>query len=310
MKKLIIALLGGLFVGFVLTGCTERIEMQVNNKLSQEEIEQEIIQYIKDKHNNTVTIELLEKNTLSVPTAWFDGPFLYKSVDGAHSYYFEVTPAQYPDLHIGVNYTDSYISTENGKTVETEAAIDTLYDEVVAKYKLYLDFKGIVEKYDAGAYTMQVGQSNNFIAAVSIKDFNRICDLHNELYLFQKTERDVQYLEISLYLLRDSSIDFSKLRNMEFKGSSLDYEYNTIKGLELGETERFASEENNTISEFREFVAEWANLESTWNIPLETYEETEIYYMNRKYEDYKHIIILDSLEPNKHDVTMEAWGIY
>lgn len=312
MIKKMVAFLGCLILGFLLMGCNGQ-EMKVNNKQSQEDIEQEIIQYIKDNYNDTVTIELIDKETLSVPTAWVDGPMLYENVDGAHSYEFEVTPSQYPDLHIRVNYNDSYILTEDGENEVIDSAINTVYDEVVAQYDLYLEFKDIVEKYDADAYTMQIGQSNNFIAAVSIEDFNKICDLHNELYSFQNNKRDMQYIEISLYLLPDSSIDFSKIKDKEIVENSIGSEYDTINGLELGDTERFASEVYSTVLESEEFVTEWANVESTWSIPSETYETSEgseIYYMNRKYEDYKYIIILDSLEPNQYEVVMEAWGIY
>ena len=47
MIKKMVAFLGCLILGFLLMGCNGQ-EMKVNNKQSQEDIEQEIIQYIKD----------------------------------------------------------------------------------------------------------------------------------------------------------------------------------------------------------------------------------------------------------------------
>ena len=311
MQKLLRTIVFCILSCILFAGCSN-VTMQVQDKLSPEEVEKAVKAYILENYGDVVSVKQTGKEELSVPTGWFDGPIGYKTVTDADFYQFEVTPEQYPDLHIYLDYSDGYTKTKDGQTKSEAAVIRTEYQDVKERYELFAVFRELVEQYDGTAVTLQVRQSGNFIAMVRISEVDQICRLHDQLNEFIKKVREQQYLELRIYYVEDDvTIDVSRLEKAELQGNTLEYEYHTVEALGLGEVERFARTESTSIEFVRDFFEERANIESTWE--LSTGDEDEFLQkirMHREYAEYKHVILLDTLEPNMSKVRIWAYGIY
>lgn len=310
MKRFLSYIFVFIFCSIFAAGCS-KIEMEACNKKSQEQVEEELKNYIKENYGDTVTLSLTSKEQLSIPTAWFDGPMMYKDVSNGEKYSFDVIPDRFPDIKGVITYADAYTKEEDGAVSEHEAVITTNYEDVVERYSIFLDFKALVERYDANGFTYQVKDTNNFIAAVSIEDFDNIWMFRDEMYSLLRKYRDKQYIEVNVFYLDNHDIDFSPVKNADLQPNTGEYEYEIVKALGKGAADRFAAHNGNKMDQFEDFFNTKAGKEEYWRLASDDSElKDKFFYMKKDYNDYKSVSFMESMEPNKTDITIYAWGLY
>lgn len=273
---------------------------------TEDEREDAILTYCKNRYGDTVTVEFDHKEELRVATARLDGPSGYRTVAGGYTYYYYVTPERYPDLHIEVLYWDGYILKKNFKKTEHPSNITSGYETALETYEFGLKLTDTVQQYDGNA-KMKIASKNNgqYIVITYTNDFDTICEMHDKIRALMAEEladggsnKTVGMLYTDNYGLSIDTIDFAEFPGLGSGSGPQDW---IFKRLAYGHYDRFATFSAESIEDIREFYESRADMKPTW---ISKENATD-------YGDYWDIVFFERISAiEKQKVIWDAWGLY
>lgn len=200
-----------IFAVMMLTGCSVP---KHGKKTTEEDVVKKVEDYFLTEYRADVKAKVVGKETLSVPTFWFDGPAGYTDVKGSYEYSLEITYKKYPGQTFTATFRDEYYLDGNlHESVIHEQFERVCYDldmekEFIAAADSVLGKKNYVFQRDlCNTYDYDIFTSEG--------NYTKICILIDALNSIIADYREEKYTSYSIYIFSEKKAfaksDFSKV---------------------------------------------------------------------------------------------------
>ena len=226
IKKLIIAV--PLILILLLSGCGYD-KIIVDSPLSEDEIIAYAQKQIYEETGDTVTVEIVSKKQLRVPTAWMDGPIAYQNVTDGTEYELKIINDKI-GFEASGTYKDAYYVYDrqqypNG--AENDAAFYHNYTDRKGHYDVKAEFiNALDERFDKYYIYDDVSTDDGLDVFVCSTDFEKIEGMINDLEDITFRYKERHYVTYSVYIYTDenafNSTDFEKYKtgHEDYSGQS------------------------------------------------------------------------------------------
>ena len=226
IKKLIIAV--PLILILLLTGCGYD-KIIVDSPLSEDEIIAYAQKQIYEETGDTVTVEIVSKKQLRVPTAWMDGPIAYQNVTDGTEYELKIINDRI-GFEASGTYKDAYYVYDrqqypNG--AENDATFYHNYTDRKGHYDVKTEFiNALDERFDKYYIYDDVSTDDGLDVFVYSTDFEKIEGMINDLEDITFRYKERHYVTYSVYIYTDeeafNNTDFEKYKtgHEDYSGQS------------------------------------------------------------------------------------------
>lgn len=219
MRRIRLFIIVSLILTLLLTGCSND-KIVVDEPLSEEEIISYVQEKIRNDTGDDVSVEIVSKKQLSVPTMWFDGPMNYQNVSGGHEYELKITNINDESFTAKGTYMDGYIiysDKDHPDGNKKPSSFYTDYTGAKALSGVKAEFtKALDERFDEYYIYRDVGTEKGLDIFICSSDYDLVNGL---LQSFRNTVikyRENEYVTYSVYIYKDAkafkNTDFEKYK--------------------------------------------------------------------------------------------------
>ena len=181
IKKLIIVV--PFILILLLTGCGYD-KIIVDSPLSEDEIIAYAQKQIYEETGDTVTVEIVSKKQLRVPTAWMDGPIAYQNVTDGTEYELKIINDKI-GFEASGSYKDAYFVYDRQRYpngAENDATFYHNYTDRKGHYDVKAEFiNALDERFDKYYIYDDVSTDDGLDVFVCSTDFEKIEGMINDL---------------------------------------------------------------------------------------------------------------------------------
>ena len=197
------------FLVILLCGCGVG-SVKVNNPLTENEIINYVQNEIYRETGDETRVSIINKEKLSVCTAWLDGCVRYQTVEGGHWYEVEIINKSNNEIIGKGKYRDGYIKYDkqytNGKS-ESAHSFTSNYKEQKGLFLIKNEFiNALNEKFNKYHIYNDVSNDTGYDIFINSSNYDDINDL---LLKFKNTVikyRDIAYTSYSVYIYKDENV--------------------------------------------------------------------------------------------------------